>query len=109
MIGERRSKPIIMLILSDKTKSLHRVMDKVERDVEERRRKEYQDAKLSRELRRMSRESDSIQRTGDKRKIRSFNKKYVSHLKDLSLNRQARGNTNRDEVVKQVKEWKENL
>jgi hypothetical protein len=107
MIGAHPSKPIIMLILDDKIRRTEQVMSKLNAETEEFRRKKMEDSSLSHQLRRMNREADSVRRSGDKRKIHSFNRKYVSKMSHLATIRQTTGTMDREDAVREVKKWKE--
>jgi hypothetical protein len=106
-MGAHRSKPIIMLIINERIQKTAKVMDKINDEVSIRNRQDMEDTRLSSELRRMNREGDSVRRSGDIKKIDTFNKKYVKNFSRLSIIRQNTGTTNRDEVAKEIKKWKE--
>lgn len=100
-------KPIIMLIQDEKVKRTERIMDKLNAETEDFRRKKMEDSTISHELRSMNRESDSVRRSGNKRRIAAFNKRYVSKMSRLATIRQTTGNMDRDDAVREVQTWKE--
>ena len=82
-------------------------MNKLNAETEEFRKKKMEDSSLSHQLRRMNREADSVRRSGDKRKISAFNRKYVAKISRLSVIRQTTGTMDREDAVREVKKWKE--
>lgn len=95
-----------MLIVNEKTKRVNAFMDKVENERQERHKRAQEDAKLAGELRQMSREGDSVNRTNRIRNVRDFNTKFIGKLARLSKIRQTTGTMSRDDAARIVREIK---
>lgn len=96
-----------MLIVDDRVKKAEVAMDKIELDKASQEQLRRRNAQLSAILRRLNRESESVKRSGDMRKIARFNKEFVSITRELTIIRGKIGRTNRDDVVETVKKWEE--
>ena len=95
-----------MLVLNQKNAKIERVV----RDTENQKQKEIQmhcrDAQLSAEILRMNRQSGMIKRTDDVKKIAKFNQLFFAKIKELTDIRTKLGRTDKDEVIKIIREYK---
>lgn len=64
-------------------------------------------SELSALIREMSRNAESVKRSGDVKKIARFNKQFFAAIRELTLIRGKIGRTDRDDVADIIKQWKE--
>lgn len=87
-------------------KNVEEFMDKLDKDMRERKVTDFRMARLQNELRTMSRDRMSVQRSGDTKRIAVFNRLFVSKIAELSTIMQTHGFTSRDESAQMVREIK---
>lgn len=95
-----------MLIPNNKTKDVEEFMKKLDNDVRERKVTDFRMARLQNEIRIMSRDRMSVQRSGNTQRIERFNKSFISKLAELSKLLQTHGFSNRDEIATMVRKIK---
>lgn len=95
-----------MIVANKKMKNVEEFMKKLDNDVRERKVTDSRMARLQNEIRIMSRDRMSVQRSGNKQRIERFNNLFVSKLAELSKIMQTHGFTNRDEVARMVRKIK---
>lgn len=95
-----------MLVSNKKMQDVEAFMQKLDSDMKARNVSDQRMARLRNELRIMSRDRMSIERSKDQRKIALFNNQFVSKLAELSKLVQTHGFTNRDEVATIVRKVK---
>ena len=95
-----------MLIPNKKTKDVEEFMKKLDKDVRERKATDSRMARLQNEIRIMSRDRMSVQRSGNMQRIERFNNLFVSKLAELSRIMQTNGHTNRDDIARMVRKIK---
>ena len=95
-----------MIIPSEKMKDVEAFMTKLDSDMGERKVTDFRIARLKNDLRMMSRNRLSVQRSKDEKRIGRFNQLFISKLAELSKLVQTHGFTNRDEVVEMVRKIK---
>lgn len=87
-------------------KDVEEFMKKLDKDMKERKVTDFRMARLRNDLRMMSKDRMSVQRSGDIKRIGQFNRLFVSKLSELSKLMQTHGNTSRDDAAKMVREIK---
>jgi hypothetical protein len=95
-----------MLVENDKMKNADEFMAKLESDLKERSITDYRIIRLRTDLRRMSHDRESVERSKDEKRIEKFNNAFIARLGELSKLMQTTGRTNRDDVAKIVREVK---
>lgn len=95
-----------MIIPSEKMKDVEIFMEKLDKDMGERKVTDFRIARLKNDLQRMSKDRLSVERSKDTRRIGRFNVLFVSKLGELSMLIQKHGFTNRDEVAAMVRKIK---
>ncbi len=95
-----------MLVENEKMKNAEEFMQKLESDMKDRQVTDYRMIRLRSEIRRMSHDRESVERSKDEKRIEKFNNAFISKLAELSRLVQTTGRTNRDEVAKIVREVK---
>jgi hypothetical protein len=95
-----------MLVTNQKMKDVEDFMKKLDNDVRERKVTDFRMARLQNEIRIMSKDRMSVQRSGNMQRIERFNNLFVSKLSELSKIMQTNGFTNRDEIAKMVRRIK---
>ena len=95
-----------MIIDDTKSKYLEEFMAKLDSDVKERKITDGRATLLRAELRAMSKDRESVQRSKDERRIGRFNKLFIHKLGELSRILQTHGHSNPDEVAEIVRKIK---
>ena len=95
-----------MIVNSQKKKNLEEFMSKLDSDMKERNIVDSRVATLKKELRSMSRDRESVQRSKNENRIGNFNKLFIAKLSELSRIMQTHGFSNRDEVAGIVRKIK---
>ena len=95
-----------MLVENEKMKNADEFMAKLESDMKGRQITDYRMIRLRTELRRMSHDRESIERSKDEKRIGKFNNLFIAKIGELSTLVQTTGRTNRDDVAKIVREVK---
>ena len=95
-----------MIVANKKMNDVEEFMKKLENDVRERKVTDTRMARLQNEIRIMSRDRMSVQRSGNKQRIERFNNLFVSKLAELSRIMQTNGHTNRDDIARMVRKIK---
>jgi len=95
-----------MLVANKKMNDVEEFMKKLDNDMRERKVTDFRMAKLQNEIRSMSRDRMSVQRSGNTQRIERFNNLFISKLAELSRILQTHGFSNRDEVAKMVRRIK---
>lgn len=95
-----------MIVANKKMNDVEEFMKKLDNDVRERKVTDFRMARLQNEIRQMSRDRMSVQRSGNKQRIERFNNLFISKLAELSTILQTHGFSNRDEVAKMVRKIK---
>lgn len=95
-----------MIVANKKMNDVEEFMKKLDNDVRERKVTDFRMARLQNEIRQMSRDRMSVQRSGNKQRIERFNNSFISKLAELSTILQTHGFSNRDEVAKMVRKIK---
>ena len=81
-------------------------MQKLESDMKERQVTDYRIIRLRTDLRRMSADRESVERSKNEERIVKFNNIFIAKLGELSRIMQTTGFTKRDDVVQTVREVK---
>jgi len=81
-------------------------MEKLDKDMGERKVTDFRIARLKNDLRMMSRDRLSVERSKDVKRIGRFNQLFISKLAQLSTLVQTHGFTNRDDVAAMVRKIK---
>ena len=87
-------------------KSVEEFMMKLDKEMRERKVTDFRMARLQNELRMMSKDRMSVQRSGNVKRIALFNRLFVSKLAELSKLMQTHGFTNRDDAANMVRQIK---
>lgn len=95
-----------MLVSNQKMKNAEEFMNKLDNDMRERKVTDFRMARIRRDLRMMSQDRMSVERSKDEKRISNFNKLFISKLAELSRLVQTHGFTNRDEVAEIVRKIK---
>lgn len=95
-----------MLVSSKKMKDVEAFMQKLDEDMRERKVTDFRIARLRRDIRMMSRDRESVERSKNTKRIGLFNKLFISKLAELSRLMQTHGFTNRDEIAEMVRRAK---
>ena len=95
-----------MIIPNEKMKNAEEFMQKLESDLKDRQVTDYRIIRLRSEIRKMSHDRESVERSKDEKRIGKFNNLFISKLGELSRLVQTTGRTNRDDVAKIVREVK---
>jgi hypothetical protein len=95
-----------MLVTNDKMKNADEFMAKLESDMKAVQITDYRIIRLRTDIRRMSHDRESVERSKDEKRIEKFNNLFISKLGELSRLVQTTGRTNRDDVAKIVREVK---
>lgn len=95
-----------MIIPNEKMKDVEDFMTKLDRDMGERKVTDFRIARLRNDLKMMSRDRMSVERSKDEKRIGRFNNVFVSKLAELSSLMQKHGFTNRDDVAAMVRKIK---
>jgi len=95
-----------MIVPSQKMKDVDDFMKKLDKEVKERKVIDFRMAHLQNDLRRMSRDRMSVERSGDVNRIGTFNRLFIAKLAELSRIMQTHGFSSRDEAAQMVREIK---
>jgi superfamily II RNA helicase len=95
-----------MLINDQKIQEINQLLDKIEIDKNKNESSCRKMESLQIKIRQMSKHSKSVQRSGNEKRIETFNKQYVQALSELSRLIQTTGQSNRDDSAKLVREIK---
>ena len=95
-----------MLVSNQKLKNAEEFMNKLDKDMRERKVTDFRMARIKRDLRLMSQDRMSVERSRDEKRISKFNKLFISKLAELSRLVQTHGFTSRDEVAEIVRKIK---
>lgn len=95
-----------MLVENEKMKNADEFMAKLESDMKGRQMTDYRMIRLRSEIKRMSHDRESVERSKDEKRIGKFNNLFIAKIGELSRLVQTTGRTNRDEVAKIVREVK---
>lgn len=81
-------------------------MKKLDGDMKERQVTDFRIIRLRDDLQRMSRDRESVERSKNEERIKTFNNQFIAKLGELSRIMQTTGFTKRDDVVQTVREVK---
>jgi hypothetical protein len=95
-----------MIVPNQKMKNAVEFMQKLESDMKERQVTDYRIIRLRTDLRRMSADRESVERSKNEERIVKFNNIFIAKLGELSRIMQTTGFTKRDDVVQTVREVK---
>lgn len=95
-----------MIVANKKMKDVEEFMKKLDNDVRERKVTDFRMARLQNEIRQMSRDRMSVQRSGNTQRIERFNNLFIFKLAELSKLLQTHGFSNRDEIATMVRKIK---
>ncbi len=91
-----------MIINNQKQKDLDELIQFIDKDKNERKNKSKETSRIKIKLQRMSRESSSVERSGNENRIRQFNKSFIKLLSDLSRLVQTTSNTDKRDIQRMV-------
>jgi hypothetical protein len=92
-----------MIVTNEKMKDVEEFMRKLEGEMKERNEKDYRMIRLKNDLKIMSRDRESVERSKDEKRIGKFNTLFIAKLAELSRLVQTTGQSNRDDVAKIVR------
>lgn len=95
-----------MLVSNQKMEEVKEFMQKLDDDMKNRKVKDFRITRLQNDIRMMSRDRMSVERSKDDKRISKFNKLFISKLAELSTLMQTTGFSNRDEVARIVRKIK---
>jgi hypothetical protein len=95
-----------MIVPNQKMQNAVEFMSKLESDMKERQVTDYRIIRLRTDLRRMSADRESVERSKNEERIVKFNNIFIAKLGELSRIMQTTGFTKRDDVVQTVREVK---
>lgn len=95
-----------MLISNEKMKNVDEFMKKLDDDMRERKLTDFRMTRIRLQLKAMSRDRESIERSKDEQRIGRFNKLFIANLAELSKLMQTHGFSNRDEIADLVRKAK---
>lgn len=88
-----------MIIHDQQLKDVEETMQSIERGVRRDAKKTSEIVRLENEIRAMSRDAKSVERSGDTSRIQRFNKMYIDKLGRLSRLRQTSGSSKREDIA----------